>query len=243
MNPTAKASQMRLNKLLKAVIVEDEEAPRQLLKRQLQRRHADVLEVVGEAATGPDALVLCESLQPDVIFLDLDLPGAFGGFELLSQLRMEPHVVITTASAEHAVEAYRANAVDYLLKPIDPERLGEAVSRITSAISSERLVRLLCRDKDDTKIVHLDDVLFLCAEDGYTKVQTSSTYYLVPDPLAALAERLPDHFVRIHRNTIVNIRHASVLDNESVRMGQQGHDLAISRRHLRDFRRKLMFEK
>lgn len=234
---------MRPNKTLKALIVEDEEASRQLLKRLLQRRHASVIDVVGEAASGPVALELCESIQPDVIFLDLDLPGAFGGFELLAQLRTEPHVVITTGSAEHAVEAYRANAVDYLLKPVDPEQLDEAVSRITTAISSERLVRLLCRENDSTKIIHLDDVLFLSAEGGYAKAQTETAYYLLSDPLATLAERLPEHFVRVHRNTIVNIRHATVLDNDSVRLGRHGHDVAISRRHLRDFRRKLMFEK
>lgn len=202
-----------------------------------------MIEVVGEASTGPEALALCETLQPDVIFLDLDLPGPFGGFELLSQLRTEPHVVITTASSEHAAEAYRANAVDYLLKPIDPEQLKEAVSRLATAISTERQVRLLCREQDQTKIVHLDDVLFLCAEDGYTKVQTENAYYLLSDPLASFSERLPEHFARVHRTTIVNIRHATALDNESVRVGQRGYDVPISRRHLRDLRRKLMFEK
>lgn len=232
---------MQSNKTLKAVIVEDEAAPRQLLKRLLQRRHANVIEVIAEATNGPEALTVCEATQPDVIFLDLELPGSFGGFELLDQLRTEPYVVITTASAEHAVKAYRANAVDYLLKPIDPEQLAQAVSRLTAIISTERLVRLLCKEKDSTKIVHLDEVLFLCAEDGYTRVQTESAYHLLSDPLATFESRLPDHFVRVHRTTIVNLRHATVLDNESVRLGQRGFDVAISRRHSRDFRRKLMF--
>lgn len=226
-----------------AIIVEDEEGPRQLLKRQLERRHTDVIEVVGEAQTGPDALTLCEELQPDIIFLDLHLPG-FDGFDLLSQLRIEAHVIITTADAQHAVEAYRANAVDYLLKPIDPEQLRDAVARVASAIASEKIVRLLCRDREEVKLIPIDDVLFLQAEGGYTNVQVEGAYYLLNDSLAALAERLPDHFVRVHRNTIVNIRHVTALGkgNDSATLGRaQPTEVAISRRHLREFRRKLIY--
>ncbi|HVJ17959.1 MAG TPA: response regulator [Polyangiaceae bacterium] len=121
---------------LTAVIAEDEAGPRHLLRRLLERRHAGVIEVVAEADTGPAALALCEERQPDVLFLDLHLPG-LDGFELLSQLRSDPCVVITTGDSEHAVEAYRANAIDYLLKPIDPEQLQEAVARVGAAIASE----------------------------------------------------------------------------------------------------------
>jgi DNA-binding LytR/AlgR family response regulator len=163
----------------------------------------------------------------------------------LSQLRTEAHVVITTADAQHAVEAYRANAVDYLLKPIDPEQLKEAVTRIASAIANERIVRLLCRDREATKIVHLDDVLILRADGGYTNVQTEDAYYLLPDALTSIAERLPEHFVRVHRTAIVNIRHVSALDKagESALLGRRGLDVPVSRRHLREFRRRLMYEK
>jgi DNA-binding LytR/AlgR family response regulator len=233
---------MELLRRCTAIIVEDEEGPRQLLKRLLERRHSDVIEVVAEAETGPAALTLCEERQPDVLFLDLHLPG-FDGFELLSQLRTETHVVITTGDTQQAVEAYRANAVDYLLKPIDPEQLRDAVTRVTSAIASEQIVRLLCRERDITKIVHNNDVLFIQADGGYSNVQTVNGYYLINDSLATLAERLPSHFVRVHRNTIVNIRHVTGLgkENECVLLGLKGHEVPISRRHLREFRRKLMF--
>jgi DNA-binding LytR/AlgR family response regulator len=227
---------------LRAVIVEDEEGSRQLLHRLL-RRHADVIEVVGEAQSGPEALGICESLQPDVIFLDLHLPG-FDGFELLSQLRVEAHIIITTAVADHAVKAYRANAVDYLLKPIDPAELNQAVARVASAISQECLVRLLCREHDGLKVVALDDVLFLCAEDGYTKVQVEDAYHLLSEPLTAIERRLPKNFVRTHRNAIVNVRKVRALDKagESVLIGRQAFEVQVSRRHLRGLRRTLMLE-
>lgn len=229
---------------LKTIIVEDEIGPRELLKRLLERRHSDVIELIGEAETGPAALALCEQLQPDLLFLDLHLPG-FDGFELLAQLRSETHVIITTADAQHAVEAYRANAVDYLLKPIDPEQLRDAVARVASAIANERIVRLLCRDHDATKVVHTDDVLFIHADGGYTNIRTENAYYLLSESLIALEERLPEHFVRVHRTTIVNVRHVTGLSksNDVVLLGRSAHDVAVSRRHLREFRRKLMYEK
>jgi DNA-binding LytR/AlgR family response regulator len=235
---------MDISRKLTAILVEDEESPRLLLKRLLDRRHSDVIEVVAEAVTGPEALELCDKHQPDVLFLDLHLPG-FDGFELLSQLRTETHVVVTTADAERAVEAYRANAVDYLLKPIDPDRLREAVERVTSAVAQAKVVRLLCPDRDGMRVVHTDDVLFIQADGGYTNVHTESTHYLLSDSLAALAERLPSNFVRVHRNTLVNIRHVLGLSrtNDFVLIGRDGRDISISRRHLREFRRKLMYEK
>jgi DNA-binding LytR/AlgR family response regulator len=234
---------MELMRKLTAIIVEDEAGPRQLLRRLLERRHSEVIQIIGEAETGPAALALCEEHQPDVLFLDLHLPG-FDGFDLLSQLRTETHVVITTGDSQQAVEAYRANAVDYLLKPIDPEQLRDAVERVAKAIASEKMVRLLCRDRDATKVVHTDDVLSIQADGGYTNVQTAHAYYLINDSRATLAERLPDHFVRVHRTTIVNIRHVTGLSkgNDFVLLGQD-REVAISRRHLREFRRKLTYAK
>jgi DNA-binding LytR/AlgR family response regulator len=233
---------MGMFKALKAVIVEDEEGPRLSLKRLLQRRHADVIEIVAEADTGTAALALCEEHQPDVIFLDLHLPG-LNGFDLLSQLRTEAHVIITTGDSQHAVEAYRANAIDYLLKPVDPDQLKEAIHRVTSAIANERMVRLLCRDRDSVRVVPLEDVLFLRADGGYTSVQTEDTYHLLPDALATIEERLPEYFVRVHRTTIVNVRQVKSLGNDSALVGLRGIEVAISRRHLREFRRSLMYEK
>jgi CheY-like chemotaxis protein len=126
---------MNSSRKLTAIIVEDEEGPRELLKRLLARRHADVIEVIAEAIEGPAGLAICEERQPDVIFLDLNLPG-FDGLELLSRLRTQSHVVITTADARRALEAHRVSAVDYLLKPVDPAQLEAALVRAASAIAT-----------------------------------------------------------------------------------------------------------
>jgi DNA-binding LytR/AlgR family response regulator len=235
---------MNSNRKLTAVIVEDEEGPRQLLKRLLARRHSEVIEVVGEAETGPAALSLCEERQPDVLFLDLHLPG-FDGFDLLSQLRTETHVVITTGDSQQAVEAYRAKAVDYLLKPVDPEQLRDAVNRVVGAIANEKIVRILCRDRDTTRVVHTDEILLIHADEGYTNVHTEGASYLLNDSLSALAERLPSHFIRVHRTTIVNIRHVTEISkgNDFAYLGAKHHEVTISRRHLREFRRTLMYER
>lgn len=234
---------MDTGKAFKAIIVEDEAGSREVLRRLL-RRHADVLDVIGEAQSGPEALAICETHQPDVIFLDLGLPG-FDGFELLSQLRVEAHIIITTAAAEHAVKAYRANAIDYLLKPIDPVQLKEAVARVVAAISGERLVRLLCREHDGLKVVHLDDVLFLATEDGYTRVQVAGAYHLLSEALTTIEGRLPRHFVRTHRNAVVNVRKVRSIDKngEVAFVGGEVLEVPVSRRHQRALRRALMLEK
>jgi DNA-binding LytR/AlgR family response regulator len=238
---------MAPSRRLRTIIVEDEESPRELLKRLLERRHSEQIELVGEAETGPQGLALCEETQPDLMFLDLQLPGLHGLelLEALAPLRTETHVVITTGDPKRAVDAYRANAVDYLLKPIDPEQLREAVSRVATAIANERVVRLLCRDRDETKVVDLDDVLFMRAEDGYTNVQTENAYYLLNESLIALEERLPSNFVRVHRTTIVNVRHVTGIGKggDAALLGKEGHSVNVGRRQLREFRRRLIYVK
>lgn len=230
-------------KKLTALIVEDEFAPRQALRRMLEQRHASTLTVIAEADNGPAALELCEEHKPDILFLDLHLPG-IDGVELLHQVSSDTHVIITTAHDDLAVEAFRANAVDYLMKPIEPGRLKEAIARVSSSIGSEKVVRLLCRDRDRTVIVHTADVQFLRAEGGYTHVQTSQGYQLMNESLTALERRLPNHFVRIHRNTVVNVHHISAIRHEGEATALIGdeHELSISRRHYRDLRRRLTYE-
>jgi len=142
------------------------------------------------------------------------------------------------------VEAFRANAVDYLMKPIEPGRLREAIARVSTSIGSEKVVRLLCRDRDRTVVVHTSDVQFLRSEGGYTHVQTLRGYHLMNESLTALERRLPNNFVRVHRNTVLNVHHVSAIRHEgepSALIGEE-HELAISRRHYRDLRRRLTYQ-
>ena len=116
-------------KKLTALIVEDEFAPRQALRRLLEQRHAPTLTVIAEADNGPAALELCEEHKPDILFLDLHLPG-IDGVDLLHQVSSDTHVIITTAHDDLAVEAFRANAVDYLMKPFSPRELAARVRTV-----------------------------------------------------------------------------------------------------------------
>jgi two-component system LytT family response regulator len=213
---------------------------------RLLGRHQDLIEVVGEADSGPSAVELAQQRRPDICFLDISLPG-FDGFEVVDRLPSDVRVVFTTAHEEHAVQAFRANALDYLLKPIDPLQLAEALARLQDDIAaheSAEVVRLLCRDRDTTHVVEVRQILFLRAEGGYTHVQTHDAYYLTNESLTALEPRLGSAFVRVHRNTLVNLKHVSALrhgDGELIAALGPRHEVSVSRRYSQDFRRQLTY--
>lgn len=206
-----------------ALLVEDEAPARRRLARLLAA-HADVLRVVGEAADAPAALAAVHQHHPDVLFLDIELPGG-SGFELLARLDgpERPHVVFVTAYATYAVQAFEARALDYLLKPVEPERLARAVAALherraaprwtTDAVDAlaEALrprptaTTLPVRAGDRYTFVALADVTHLEARDKYVFVHTADgREHLVDVPLATLADRLPDAFVQVHRGWIIH---------------------------------------
>ncbi len=125
---------MKSSRKLTAIIIEDEAAPRRLLRRLLERHHAGTVEVIAEAEEGPAGLALCEVRRPDIIFLDLNLPG-FDGLELLARLQSPSHVIITTADSNGTLEAQR-EGFDCLLKPVDPEQLGAAIASVAASIAT-----------------------------------------------------------------------------------------------------------
>ncbi len=227
---------------LTAILVEDEQASRERLKRLLARH--DHVELLAEAEQGEQAVELTNRLRPDVLFLDVSLPGV-DGFEVVEQIPSQTRVIFTTAHEEYAVRAFRANAVDYLLKPIDPLHLESALARVTEALATRGdIVRLLCRDRDRTHVVDVTDVLFLRAEDGYTHVQTRNSYHLTGEPLALFEKQLASSFVRVHRNTLVNVKHVLQLkhnDGELIAVLSSDHEVAVSRRHSQEFRRRLAY--
>jgi DNA-binding LytR/AlgR family response regulator len=231
---------------LTALVVEDEQASRERLKRLLGK-HPTRVEVIGEADNGIVAVDLALQLKPDVLFLDVSLPG-FDGFDVLHQVPSETRVIFTTAHEEHAHRAFRANALDYLLKPIDPTQLDEALSRVEQVLAARQngdIVRLLCRDRDKTYVVDAAEVLFLRAEGGYTHVQTRGKYYLTNEPLSVFEKQLATTFVRVHRNTLVNVSHVSALrhnEGEMTAILSSEHEVPVSRRHSQEFRRRLAYD-
>jgi DNA-binding LytR/AlgR family response regulator len=213
--------------VLKTLIVDDEPLARRVLREDLEM-WPDV-EVVGEADNGKDALLRIEQLKPDLVLLDLQMP-AMSGFEVARHLTGEhaPVVVIVTAFDQHAVQAFEAGAVDYLLKPVDEARLRTAVERArnlrgrtleianrvariaaaSDATDSAQQRKVVGRNGADYLLLDANEVLAFQAERELVWIVTASQRLLATQPLRAIQERLGEaQFQRVHRNAIVNVNH------------------------------------
>jgi two-component system LytT family response regulator len=207
-----------MDKIWTTLIIDDEQLARQRLKRLL--KNEETIELIGEAVNGAEGLLQIRELKPDLIFLDIEMP-VFNGFEMLSQLKDPPKVIFTTAYDQYAVKAFEEESVDYLLKPIEPERLAKAVLRLKNKqdpaylVPLELLMKQLNLKKeikslsvkigDRIILVRLQELSFIEAEDKYVFLHTEDgKRHLTDFTLAALEEKLPERFVRISRGTIIN---------------------------------------
>ena len=211
---------------MKKVIIVDDEAPgRQLLKEYLQDFPA--LVVVGEANNGVDAIRLINEFNPDIIFLDIQMPG-INGFEVLRQLKELPQIIFSTAYDQYALEAFEVNAVDYLLKPYTKERFGKAIDRLINSgdehirnlqqlaenLINENLTKssypqkILVSKNNKLIAVDVEDILWIEAEKDYSSLITMDKKYLSNYGIGRIAEKLdPETFIRVHRSSIININH------------------------------------
>ncbi|HTQ32400.1 MAG TPA: response regulator [Opitutaceae bacterium] len=232
---------------MKALIIDDERIARAELHRLLAA-HPEI-EIVGEARNGKEAIEQIAALSPDVIFLDVQMPG-MSGFELLERLDEPPQVIFTTAFDEHALKAFEANALDYLLKPIAPERLANAVRKLqparsapaargaagsTTLPSAPPLDRVFVRDGDRCWMVQFSDIVLLESEGNYTRLFFGANKPLISRSLSSLEERLdPAMFFRASRQHLVNLRaieriDPGISDNLIVSV-KGGHQIDMSRR-------------
>lgn len=210
-----------------ALIADDEDLPRAELRRMLQTAWPE-LQVVAEAEDGHAAIAALEDHAPDVAFLDIRMPGA-SGLDVARAASGHCHVVFTTAYDSHAIEAFEAGAVDYLLKPVQADRLAQAVARLRPRLAAqeaapaldglvEQLAQRLHRGDagaerlrwisasvgDTIKLFGIDDVLFFQSDEKYTRVVTATDEAHVRKPLKEIAEGLdPDAFWQVHRGVIV----------------------------------------
>jgi two-component system LytT family response regulator len=200
------------NNVWRAVIVDDERLARARM-RSLLAAHPEI-EIAGEADGVAAALAVIHAVAPDVIFLDIQLPGA-SGFDLVNQLNHPAHIIFVTAFDEHALRAFEVNALDYLLKPVTPERLAKALARLQQPSESPApSVRLLAYDDSlflatgaASRFLRVNAIKCIIAADAYSEITTTENQrLLVHKPLSEWEERLPArHFIRIHRATIVNL--------------------------------------
>jgi two-component system LytT family response regulator len=187
-----------------ALIVDDERLARVELRRLL-KAHPEV-EIAGEARNGEEALTLIAELSPDLLFLDIQMPG-MTGFELLERIEDDvPQVIFTTAYDEHAIQAFEVNALDYLLKPIAPERLAAALRRVAPRRAPQRLARVFVREGDRCWIVRLPDIFLMESEGNYTRLHFGTERPLIRRSLNALEQQLdPALFFRASRKQILNL--------------------------------------
>jgi len=223
---------------MNALIIDDERMARQELKRLLAA-HPDI-EIVGEAVTGEQALELIPRLAPDVIFLDVQMPG-INGFELLEHLDDVPQVIFTTAYDEYALKAFEVSALDYLVKPVVPARLAAAVMKLRPRQDPVRLERVFVKEGERCWFVRVSDIFLLESEGNYTRLYFAKERPLVCRSLATLEERLdPADFFRAGRKCILNLKwvesvETSVGGNLMVRM-RGGQCVELSRRQSIRFR-------
>lgn len=208
---------------MKVIIIDDEPLARSLLEELLEEENN--IEIMASCNDGFEGLKAIQEHQPDLIFLDIQMPK-ITGFELLELIENPPIVIFTTAYDEYALKAFEVNALDYLLKPFDRERLHKALEKARklpapAEVSDEtennngrilqlpeQAQRIVVKDGNNIKIIPLVDVLYIEAADDYAKIMTPEKYYLKHQRMMHFEQQLPaQQFVRIHRSYIVNLQH------------------------------------
>jgi two-component system, LytTR family, response regulator len=204
--------------MYKALIIDDERLARNELKKLLAD-FAEV-EIIGEATNADEGIEKIEALSPDLIFLDIQMPGKTG-FAMLEELDRAPHVIFTTAYDEYALKAFEVNALDYLMKPVEPKRLGEALQKLKQAEEKEAAAAMLSgyrsilsesdqvfvKDGERCWFVKLGEVRLFESVGNYAKVFFGSNKPLILKSLNALEERLDEKvFFRANRKHIINLR-------------------------------------
>ena len=218
--------------MLRALIVDDERLARQKVRTFLEAR-GDVA-IAGEAANVEEAVAAIEREKPDLVLLDIQMPGPTKESTGFDVLRANPKLVVfITAHDEFAVRAFEVAAVDYLLKPFDRRRFDEAIERAKkSAPRDLRSAFFSVRKRDRTILVAVKDVDWIEAEGKYVRIHVRDQSYLVRDAMSAVERRLDERFVRIHRSTIVNLRRVKELQHDdSVVVLHDGTRLTMSRRY------------
>ncbi len=207
-------------KLWKALIIDDEPLARQELQRMLLD-HSQV-HVIGEADSVPSAVEAIESLSPDVLFLDIDL-GSHTGFDLLEKVARNFRIIFVTAFDEYAIRAFKVNALDYLLKPIHPERLQQSLERLGNPYNyqSDFLLKpfdkVLLSNQGYSRLVSVSSISYIEAYGDYTRIHTRDGFTgTLHHTIKRWVERLPHKmFFQCHRSYIVNTDHIARLNKKN----------------------------
>ena len=240
---------------MNVLIVDDEHLARQRLRKMLSA--TTDCQIVGEAETGEDALRKSQHSRPDVILMDIRMPG-MDGIEAASYInRMDnpPAIIFTTAFSDHALDAFETHAIDYLLKPIKQSRLEaalDAAKRMNKAQLSQlrqdetgnSRQKICVKSRGSLELIPIDEILYFKAEQKYVTLRTADQEYLIEESLVMLEEEFSKLFIRIHRNALISRQAISglVKNDEGhvcVNFNEIDDRLEVSRRHLPFIRKTL----
>lgn len=209
---------------MKKVVIIDDEAPARALLTEYLADYPELI-IVGEANNGVDAVRIISEFQPEIVFLDIQMPG-LTGFEVLKRLDEMPQIIFSTAYDQYALDAFEVHAVDYLLKPYTKQRFAKAIDRLLTDNSehldrlqklTESLLdagkktayhsRLIVSSGTKLRAVSTKEIIRIQADKDYSKLITTSGIYLSTHGISDLEEKLdPKEFIRIHRSSIINIQ-------------------------------------
>jgi two-component system, LytTR family, response regulator len=243
------------------LIIDDEKLARDLLREFIEP--IETIQLLDECAKGSEAVEKINKLKPDLIFLDVQMPG-MNGFDVLDEIDHEPYVIFTTAYDQYAIKAFEKNAVDYLLKPLDEERFRQAVDkavkrkkmeegRLEDLLGSMRQVNhrgtyeshIFVQKSEKLFNLPIEEIIFLEASGDYTIISTKADQFVSSSGIGKLEEIMnPDTFIRVHRSTIVNINYLKEIERHFnggmvVKM-QNGKSFPVSRTYAKQIRKKVV---
>ena len=203
-------------------LIIDDEAPARAGLENLLKTFPETFQVIDTAQNVTEAKAKIEAQNPDIIFLDIEMPGQTG-FDLLAQLKSIPIVVFCTAYDQYALEAFETNSIDYLVKPVKLERIEKTIQKlknfdknrssedilkvlkeITNRKEVKKMTSITVKKNDRLIFIKLEDVAFFEADNNYTTIHTESGNYLSSETISTLVDKLPENFMRIHRGVIIN---------------------------------------
>ena len=228
---------------MRVIVVDDEELARESLVSLLKDTRD--IEIIAECSNGLDAIKKVRELKPQLLFLDIKMPR-LNGFEVLDLLGNEaPPTIFVTAFDDFAIKAFEANAIDYLLKPVNPERLKQSLKKLVSYNAfniegvekviqqyqaNQKAERILVRDGNNIHIISIKDILWLEAQDDYVAIKTKDDMFLKLDRLSKYEELLaPQKFRRVHRSYLVNIDQIERIEKQNTAILKTGERIPVSR--------------
>ncbi len=240
---------------MNVLIVDDEHLARQRLRKMLSATSEH--QIIGEAETGEDALRKTQTSNPDVVLMDIRMPGMDGieAAKYINRLSKPPAIIFTTAFSDHALNAFEAHAIDYLLKPIKQSRLEAALdaakrinksqlSHLSENESSEARQKICVKNRGSLELIPIEEIFYFKADLKYVTLRTADQEYLIEESLKILEKEFSQQFIRVHRNALVaqNKLHGLIKNNAGhacVSFNEIDDMLEVSRRHLPFIRKKI----